>query len=242
MRLVWGDDCEGAAGERPDPTLWGVRESDEWQPPSELQTYTRDPANAHYDGEGHLVIAALRLDRAGRPFTSARLSARHAVARHLFRYGRFEARVRVPAAIGAWPAWWLLGEDDRFGWPDCGEIDIMEAPCGPDTGGQVHQGTHSPPVGAGTAVGVGVRPSAGQWSDAFHTYAAVWRPGVIEFVIDDVSTGKVTRSEVEAAGGLWRFDDRSLSPILNLAVGGWAGSPGPWARAEVSIEWVRIWA
>jgi beta-glucanase (GH16 family) len=217
--------------------LWGVRETDKWQPADELQTYTTDIGNAHYDGQGHLVLAALRRDGA---IASARLSARHARRRHLFHYGRYEASIRVPDAPGAWPAWWLLGEDDRFGWPECGEIDIMEAPCGPETRGQVHQGTHSPRA-TGGSVGVRVDPSAGTWADAFHAYAVQWSPGVVEFFIDNVSTGRVTRSDVEAAGGFWRFDDRPMSPILNLAVGGWAGPPGDWERAEMLVEWVRIW-
>jgi beta-glucanase (GH16 family) len=239
MRLVWADECDGGAGHPPEPRLWGVRSTDEWQSPAEVQTYTTDPANAHYDGAGHLVIAALHGDGT---ITSARLSARHATSPHLFGYGRFEARIRVPMAEGAWPAWWLLGEDDRFGWPDCGEIDIMEAPCGVDTAGQVHQGTHSPRAGGDGSVGMGVRPSAGTWSEAFHTYAALWEPGRVSFLVDDVATGTVTRSTVEEAGGLWRLDERRLSPVLNLAVGGWAGPPGQWHRAEMLVEWVRVWA
>ena len=247
--LIWADECGGDAGQPPDPVRWGVLETDEWQPPAESQTYTRDPANAHHDGQGHLVIAALHQDHA---ITSARLSARHAPARHLFRYGWFEARIRVSGAAGAWPAWWLLGEDDRYGWPECGEIDIMEAPCGSGTAGQVHQGTHSPRAGAGNvgsgdvrpgaAVGVGVRPSTGRWAESFHTYAVLWRPSVVAFFIDDIATGQVARGDVEAAGGVWRFDDRRLSPVLNLAVGGWAGPPGQWSRAEMMVDWVRIWA
>jgi beta-glucanase (GH16 family) len=242
--IVWADECDGDAGQPPDPSRWGVLETDGWQPTSELQTYTRDPRNASYDGEGHLVIAAVRQRGV---VTSARLSARHATPRHLFRYGWFEARLWATAAAGAWPAWWLLGEDDRFGWPECGEIDIMEAPCCPDTAGRVHQGTHSPAAGAGgtdgaKAVGVGVQPSTGRWTEGFHRYAVRWEPSVIEFFIDDVSTGLVTRAAVEAAGGIWRFDDRRLSPVLNLAVGGWAGQPGAWSRAELVVDWVRVHA
>jgi beta-glucanase (GH16 family) len=237
---VWSDEFNRDEGEPPDPSLWGLVETDRWQPPAEVQTYTRHRANAYHDGHGHLVIAALR-DKG--PVSSARLSARHATARHLFHYGRFEARLQVPDARGVWPAWWLLGEDDRFGWPECGEIDIMEAPAG-RTAGEVHQGTHSPRRGgaaSGDAVGVGVPPTTGRWAAAFHKFAVEWRPSVISFFIDGTATGHVTRAEVEAAGGRWRFDERALSPVLNLAVGGWAGDPGPWARAEMLVDWVRIW-
>jgi beta-glucanase (GH16 family) len=235
IQLVWSDECDGGPGQQPDPALWELRETDEWQPAAELQTYTRDVGNAHYDGQGHLVIAAVQ--RGGRT-TSARLRGRR-----LFRYGYFEARIRLPECAGAWPAWWLLGEDDRFGWPECGEIDVMEAPVGPETTGQVHQGTHSPAApGEPGAKGAGVPPTIGRWYEDFHTYGARWEPGAITFVIDDHETGTVTRSTVEEAGGQWRFDERSLAPVLNVAVGGWAGAPGRWDSAEMVVDWVRVWA
>jgi beta-glucanase (GH16 family) len=241
-RLVWAEEGAGPRGGVPDPQLWGVRETDQWQPAGELQTYTTDLADAYYDGEGHLVIAARRHATADRPITSARLSARHAQRRHVFRFGRFEARLRVPTGAGVWPAFWLLGEDDRYGWPECGEIDVMEAPSGPGTHGQVHQGVHCPSADGGSSSNVSVRPSDGHWGEDFHTYGVMWRPGSVEFSVDGEPTGVVTRSAVEAIGGRWVFDDRLLSPIVNLAVGGWAGAPGDLPRQEMVIDWVRVWA
>lgn len=239
--LAWAEEGSGRAGAPPDTALWGVRVTDQWQPAGELQTYTTDTANAFYDGEGHLVIAARRHATAERPVTSARLSARHARRRHLFRFGRFEARIRIPAGTGIWPAFWLLGEDDRFGWPECGEVDIMEAPAGPDTSGQIHQGVHCPSVAAASSCGVGVPPTSGRWDEGFHAYAVDWRPGRFAFFVDEEPTGSVTRDEVEAAGGRWVFDERSMAPILNVAAGGWAGAPDGWVRQEMLVDWVRVW-
>lgn len=241
-RLVWAEDGRGPVGGPPDPVLWGVRVTDQWQPAGELQTYTTNTANAYYDGEGHLVIEAHQQSTAHRLITSARLSARHASVAHRFRFGRFEARIRVPAGAGAWPAFWLLGEDDRYGWPECGEVDIMEAPAGPDTAGEVHQGIHCPSAYAASSCGVGVAPSKGRWHDAFHTYAVDWRPGRFAFFIDDEPTGVVTRGQVETAGGRWVFDERPMAPTVNLAVGGWAGAPGDWVHQKMLIQWVRVWA
>lgn len=242
MEPLWADECTGRAGSPPDPTLWGVRGTDQWQPPGELQTYTRDPRNAHYDGRDHLVITAVKETAGARPYTSARLSARHSTRPVVFRYGRFEARIRIPTGVGTWPAWWLLGQDDRYGWPRCGEIDIMEAPSSASTYGQVHQGTHCPHRTEATAVGVGVAPSVGTWGTGFHTYAIDWTPGRIEFFIDDRPTGTVTRDDVESRNGVWPFDHRPQSPILNLAVGGWAGTPdGRWTEQSMLVDWVRIY-
>jgi len=241
LRLVWAEEGAGVAGAPPDPDLWAWRPVDEWHPPDELQTYTDDPANAHYDGHGHLVLRALR-GNGPRRYTSARLSAHHANRPGVFRYGRFAARIRVPTGTGIWPAWWLLGPDDEVGWPECGEIDVMEAPSSAATLGEVHQGIHAPPSGGPGPVSVGVAPSVGDWGAGFHTYAVDWTPGRVRFFIDDRTTGDVTRQDVERSGGRWIFDDRPHGPVLSLAVGGWAGLPdGSWSQQEMLVDWVRVY-
>lgn len=38
-----------------------------------------------------------------------------------------EARISVPTFNGVWPAFWMLGDSiSSVGWPNCGELDIME--------------------------------------------------------------------------------------------------------------------
>lgn len=243
MKLVWSEEGAGDAGSAPNADLWGVRETDQWQPAGELQAYTRNAANAYYDGQGRLVIKAIKeAAPGGKTYTSARLSSRHAAQPQLWVHGLFEARIKVPDGVGIWPAWWLLGQDNLYGWPYCGEIDIMEAPASAATLGQIHQGTHSPHAATGADVGAGVAPSAGSWGADFHTYTVDWRHGSVEFYIDHRSTGKVTQAQVEAAGGVWVFDHRPQSPILNLAVGGWAGTPDPvWTSQTMLVDWVRIY-
>ena len=57
-------------------------------------------------------------------YTSARLKT---LGRFSQRYGRFEARIRLPGGQGIWPAFWMLGDDiESARWPACGEIDVME--------------------------------------------------------------------------------------------------------------------
>jgi beta-glucanase (GH16 family) len=225
MRLVWADEGAGEPGAPPDPDLWAWRRVDEWHPPDELQTYTDDPANAHYDGHGHLVLRALS-GQGARRYTSARLSTHHANRPSMFLYGYFAARIRVPTGRGIWPAWWLLGPDGVFGWPECGEIDVMEAPSSATTAGEVHQGTHAPRSDGSGVLSAGVPPSVAEWGDDFHTYAVVWTPG----------------RDVTARGGRWVFDDRPQAPVLSLAVGGWAGLPdGSWSEQTMLVDWVRIY-
>ena len=118
MTLLWSDEFDGPAGTPPDPAWWS-HELDSGN--HELQSYTADPANAALDGDGNLAITAR-----GEPdgCTSARLITKGKFA---FRYGRVEARLKLPRGAGLWPAVWALGADiDEVGWPCCGEIDVME--------------------------------------------------------------------------------------------------------------------
>ena len=54
-------------------------------------------------------------------YTSSSLTTQHS---HVFKYGRFEVRAKLPSAEGSWPAIWTLG--NTWDWPMNGEIDIME--------------------------------------------------------------------------------------------------------------------
>ncbi|NIQ97107.1 MAG: glycoside hydrolase family 16 protein, partial [Desulfuromonadales bacterium] len=79
---------------------------------------------------GNLVITAREADGSlicyygPCEYTSARLISWYKAE---FAYGRIEARLRVPFGEGLWPAFWSLGTDiGEVGWPQTGEIDIME--------------------------------------------------------------------------------------------------------------------
>jgi Glycosyl hydrolases family 16 len=120
-RRLWVDDFDGAPGTRPSARFWSAELGGGGWGDAQLQNYTDDPANAALDGQGRLAIVARR---AGDAVTSARLITKGLVA---VRYGRIEARIKVPAGRGGWLAFWLLGNDiDTLGWPRCGEIDVME--------------------------------------------------------------------------------------------------------------------
>ena len=73
---------------------------------------------------GALVITAKRENFGGMAYTSARMKTQ---GLKTFRFGRIEARMKLPNFMGAWPAFWMLGANlPQVGWPASGEIDIME--------------------------------------------------------------------------------------------------------------------
>ncbi len=97
----------------------------------ELEYYTNSVENAYHDGHGNLVIKAVKVTPLNLncwygkcQYTSARLITKNKFDQ---KYGRFEARIKIPRGQGMWSAFWLLGNNiDTVGWSQCGEIDIME--------------------------------------------------------------------------------------------------------------------
>ena len=124
-QLVMSDEfnVDGA----PNPILWSYDigrgpNSDGWGN-SELQYYTNRPENIKVEN-GVLKITARREQYMGQAFTSARIVTK---GKFETKYGRLEARIKLPRGKGLWPAFWMLGSNsDTAIWPQCGEIDIME--------------------------------------------------------------------------------------------------------------------
>ncbi|HLV09532.1 MAG TPA: family 16 glycosylhydrolase, partial [Halanaerobiales bacterium] len=147
---------------------------------AESQYYT-DGDNAEIEG-GKLVIEAREEERSDSygnyEYTSSRMITRDAV---MMKYGRVEIRAKLPEGQGIWPAIWMLGTDG--GWPDCGEIDIMElVGHQPDT---VHGTVHGPGYSGGNGIGSSYQLSDGKFSDDFHTFILEWDEDEIRWFVDD---------------------------------------------------------
>ncbi len=217
------DDFNGPAGAGIDGSKWRFETGDNVNN-HERQWYTSGTNNAALDGQGNLVITAKKENPGnyncwyGRcEYTSARLST---AATFTQTYGRYEARMKLPRGQGMWPAFWMLGNDiGSVGWPNSGEIDIMEnVGFEPNT---VHGTLHGP--GYSGAGGIGAAYGGPNFSDGFHTFAIDWAPNVIRWYVD----GNLyqTRTPADLNGNRWVFD-HPFYLILNLAVGGyWPGDP-----------------
>jgi beta-glucanase (GH16 family) len=229
--LVWSDDFNGSSI---DLSRWqfGVGASND-----NLQYYTSRAENARVTG-GLLQIIARKESYAGYSYTSALLETRATAS---WRYGRLEARIKLPGSPGFVPAFWLLPDEGMYGWwPYSGEIDIMEYPTtqGGTIYGTVHNQAHSSftgtaPLGATLPV-----PDA---ETAFHTYAIEWSPEQIDFFVDQNKYFTVTNDHTGHAA--WPFD-RPFYVILNLAVGGgWVGAPTQSSvfPATMEVDYVRVY-
>jgi hypothetical protein len=244
--LLFADEFDGPAGSPPSSAYWRMSAYDE---SGRLNSWTRDPDVAYHDGQGVLVLQAIkRTSPTGRAYVAPRLvnqdlnpAKRPADGQPFYRlYGRWEVRALVPGAQGIWPApLWTMGnyEATPGHWPECGEVDVIETINAADRAyGHLHMAR---PDGSDYGPGVSI---AGSLSGIWHTYAVEWSPGQVEWFLDDVSYGVITRTQAEAAGAVWPFDTIPQSPIIDLAVGGWAGTPDPaWTTQAMLVDWVRVY-
>jgi beta-glucanase (GH16 family) len=230
-KLVWSDEFNSATGTAPNPSVWGNQVGDGtadgipgWGN-DELEYYTAGGTNAAADGKGNLAITTEEADGSllcyygPCTYTSARLLTK---SRFEVAYGRVEARVKVPKGAGLWPAFWMLGTDiDQVGWPQTGEIDIMEHV------GRVPNGVfgtlHGPGYSGGQSYGKSVDLGT-PVADAFHTFAVEWQPDKITFTLDGVPYFTATPNDPFLAGKQWVYN-HPFYMLLNVAVGGNFGGP-----------------
>ncbi|MCW3038208.1 MAG: 1,3-beta-glucanase, partial [Solirubrobacterales bacterium] len=240
--LVWSDEFNGPKGVGPDPAKWDLMTGDGWGNGAELQTYTASPANASTDGAGNLAITARREAGVGaHGITSARMESR---GHYDFTYGRLEARMKMPAGKGLWPAFWAMGTDiDTAGWPGNGEIDVTEV-LGQDPA-TTYAHIHGPVGTAGADYAWGKAFTAPtSLADGFHTYGVLWSPGVIQWTLDGAVFATVRKADLQPGQG-WVYD-HAFSLLLNLAVGGaqsWPGAPDASTPfpASMLVDWVRVY-
>ncbi|MDC1068530.1 glycoside hydrolase family 16 protein [Candidatus Kapabacteria bacterium] len=213
-QLVWEDNFDGLNGTSPDPLKWtydigtGINGWGNQQ----LEYNTDRPENVSHDGEGNLVITAIEARFESSDYSSARITTRG-----LFEvmHGRIEARIKLPWGQGIWPALWLLGSNiEEIGWPQCGEIDIMEyRGQNPST---ILGSVHGPGYSAGNSVSDEFSLFNDRFDTDFHVFAIEWDENEIKYFVDGQNYFTVTPEDVM---GEWVFDN-NFNIILNLAVGG----------------------
>jgi beta-glucanase (GH16 family) len=229
FELVWRDDFDGPSMHRLDGAKWvyDLGYGNSLWGNNEYQTYTDQIDNVRQDGQGHLIITARRVPD-GR-YTSGRIKTK---GRFALKFGKFEARIKVPRGPGLLPAFWLMGNVGQ--WPDNGEIDVMEnVGQSPST---VFSNLHAPGYAAS-----GEQTVSGNLSDDFHVYAIEWTPGRVSWLLDDVVYKTVTKDDIPA-GRKWIFDDQPFYMLLNVAVGGdWPGPPVNDALPQnMVVDWVKV--
>jgi beta-glucanase (GH16 family) len=202
---------------------------------NELQYYTDRKENAVVQN-GVLIMTAKKEDYNGSGYTSARILTKTKFEQA---YGRYEARIRLPYGQGIWPAFWLLGADiDEVGWPQCGEIDIMENRGQEPT--LINGTVHGPGYSAGESIGKSYELLNNRFDTSFHIFGIEWGPEYINFYVDDVLYNQITPEDVP---GEWVYD-HPFFIIVNLAVGGdYVGLPNAETvfPQTMLVDYVRVY-
>lgn len=248
--LVWSDEFDGADGAAVDASKWshdlgdGCSAGNCGWGNNEKEVYTNAAENVSLDGQGHLRIVA-RQAPAGLTcyygacrYTSGKITTR---GKMTAAPGRVEARLKLPAGRGLWPAFWMLGSGfPSVAWPACGELDIMENKGSAPTA--TSSAIHGPGYSGNTPFArVSELANGGTTSD-FHTYAVEWDAESARFSVDGATQYAVSRSELQQYGS--SILGQPYFVILNLAVGGnFDGDPPSDAifPATMLVDWVRVY-
>ena len=233
--LLWYDEFDS---ETLNTNLWKYETGGHGWGNNELQYYTDRTENAYLE-DGKLVISANLENYEGSNYTSARINSKMG-----WKYKRIDVRAKLPIGVGTWPAIWMLPDVwdlGNGGWPENGEIDIMEH-VGYDPG-TVHATIHT----ADYNHSIGTQKAGSKFlSDAmsaFHVYTLEWYADSLKFMIDE---NEIFLYEKESDDyRKWPYN-REFHLIMNLAIGGgWGGVEGvddTIFPAKFEIDYVRVYS
>ena len=246
-KLTFKDEFNGASGTAVDSTKWTAETGGGGWGNQELEYYTNSTQNAYLDGSGSLVIKAIKLDPplslgcwyGPCQYTSARLITKGKFDQ---KYGKFEARIKIPRGQGMWGAFWMLGNNiDTVGWATCGEIDIME-----NIGREpsiVHGTVHGPGYSGANGISSSFSlPNNAVFADDFHVYSTEWSENSIRFYVDGILYKTIMPRDIPQ-GSNWVYD-HPFFIILNFAIGGpWSGSPDNTSvfPQTMVVDYVRVY-
>lgn len=232
--LIWWDEFEYTG--LPDASKWNMETGGSGWGNNELQYYTNSENNAMVDN-GILTITAREESMGGRDYTSARITTQN---KFDFKYGKIEARIKLPYGQGIWPAFWMLGANiGSVGWPACGETDIMEMVGGTGRDNTVHATLHWDNNGDHADYGQSYSLPSGIFADDYHIFSVEWNSQEIKAFMDDTQyyVADITPSQLS------EFHNNFFI-ILNLAVGGnWPGPPDANTSfpQTYEIDYVRVY-
>ncbi len=208
----------------------------------EVQHYTNRLVNANVNN-GILNIVAKKevfTDQGQtKQYTSARLNSKYA-----FRYGRVEVRAKMPTGVGTFPAIWMLGKTinepggywsanfGTQGWPNCGEIDIIEH--WGNNQDFVQSAIHTP-SSYGSTINYGGRAIANA-STQFHVYALDWTAQKLIFSVDGI-VHYIYNPTIKNAS-TWPFDAEQYI-LLNSAI--LPNITPSFVQSTFEIDYVRVY-
>lgn len=250
--LVWSDEFNQAAGTSVNSNYWQFDigyGSDGWGN-QERQYYTNSTdavrvldVDGAVDGKALAITAKRQSDGT---ITSGRIKT---LDKQYVKYGKIEARIRTVNGMqpGVWPAFWMMGNDiNSVGWPNCGEIDIMEHR---NAEAQMISTLHWNPNADGSYAhvyeGSETNGQFGRFSsmDDWHTYAVEWYEDCMKFYLDGNLYETITLTDA--------MKEEFHKPhfiLLNLAIGStstpftlYTTVTDNWTESSMYVDYVRLY-
>lgn len=230
--LLWADEFNSMSI---DESKWSIEIDGDGGGNNELQFYTSRTANISVQ-DGILSITALKEDYLAHEYTSGKIYSQY---KGDWRFGRIEARIKMPDGKGIWPAFWMLPTESIYGnWPNSGEIDIVELVGGGSGDSTIYGTLHfGPPWNYTNGT---YKLSDAKFSDDYHIFAIEWSPESIKWYMDDILYSIKTANDVSH----WKPFQEKFYVMLNLAVGGnWPGSPDESTvfPQTMQVDYVRVY-
>jgi hypothetical protein len=225
--LVWFDEFDGTGAIN--TSKWSTETGGGGWGNQEEQNYTTSTTNVKREG-GILKIKAIKESNGS--YTSARIKTQD---KFEFKYGRIEIRAKLPSAQGTWPALWMLGANyPDVGWPQCGEIDIMEQF---QDKNKVKSTLHwKLPNGERGEYGL---DTTNPTSNEFHIYSIDWTPNSITSYLDGTQFFVMNTSGVEP---YFPFNENFFF-IFNVAMGGTLGGDidPNFTEDTMEVDYIRVY-
>lgn len=232
--LVWSDEFTGSTL---NTSNWSYDVGAGGWGNNELQYYTNGSNVEVSNGTLKIVAKKETTPVGGADYTSSRIVTKN---KGDFRYGKFEARAKMPKGQGLWPAFWMLPTNYEYGgWPKSGEIDVLEM-LGHQPNivyGTIHSG--NPITAATISSSANYTLPSGTFADDFHIFTLEWTPTSVKWLVDGNLYSTKTATDISP----WVFD-KAFHVLLNVAVGGnWPGAPDGTTvfPQTMEVDYVRIY-
>ena len=222
-QLVWADEFNGSSI---DTNNWNFEIDGNGGGNHEQEYYKAENAGIE---DGNLVITAKKETVGSKNYTSARMTTQ---GKKEFKYGKIEARMKLPVGQGFWPAFWMLGSNISIvGWPASGETDIMEHI---NTDSVIYGTIHWDNNGH-VQDGGNITSSPSQ----YHVYSVEWDATSIKWFVDSVQyhQSSITSNSTDEF-------HQAFFILLNFAVGGdWPGQTidDSLLPAKMYVDWVKVY-
>jgi beta-glucanase (GH16 family) len=226
-KMVWSDEFNYSG--LPDSSNW-TNESG-FIRNNELQYYTSGRLENSIVYNGNLMIIGRKEPFVTANYTSASITTE---GKHSWTYGKADARIKLPKGQGIWPAFWMLGQNiNQTGWPECGEIDIMEHINNEDIMYGTMHWKNEKHVSSGATTRCDVTK--------YHNYSIEWDRESVRWFLDGTKYHEVSiKDSVNSTAAF----HKPFYLILNLAIGGdWPKNPDETTAFPdtMFVDYVRVY-